>query len=287
MKRLWPLLCVVLLGCAAAPTTNPCPGKSFLIAGMGCVADIDRDGLIEGQDRCPIYAEDIDGFEDEDGCPEFDNDLDTTLDDEDACPMRPGPYARQGCPPQDIDGDGLNNNQDRCPQQTEDIDGFEDDDGCPDPDNDGDGIPDEQDRCANLPASGNGCPKEGSPQLMATVFNETLLFKNLAVEPTKAHRRTLNTVAERLKNLQDTRQLLIGGFCQPDEPEPVGLLRATLAREALMDAGAPKERLHVINCCGIHKAQPLCQPPADNPQETRRVEFRLHAPPAVLPDVEP
>ncbi len=42
MKRLWPLLCMMLLGCAAAPPTNPCPGKSFLIAGMGCVADIDQ-----------------------------------------------------------------------------------------------------------------------------------------------------------------------------------------------------------------------------------------------------
>ena len=46
-----------------------------------------------------------DGFADEDGCPEIDNDL-----------------------------DGLEDSVDQCPDLAEDLDEFEDGDGCPDPD---------------------------------------------------------------------------------------------------------------------------------------------------------
>ena len=36
--------------------------------------DDDHDGLLAAEDRCPKQAEDFDGFEDEDGCPDVDND---------------------------------------------------------------------------------------------------------------------------------------------------------------------------------------------------------------------
>ena len=40
-------------------------------------------------DRCPMDAEDRDGFEDADGCPDPDNDRDGVLDARDSCPNNP------------------------------------------------------------------------------------------------------------------------------------------------------------------------------------------------------
>ena len=61
----------------------------------------------------PTEREDKDGFEDDDGCPDLDNDR-----------------------------DGVPDEKDKCPAQAEDRDEFEDGDGCPDDDNDKDGVAD-------------------------------------------------------------------------------------------------------------------------------------------------
>ena len=53
-------------------------------------------------DQCPMKPEDIDGYKDEDGCPDPDNDR-----------------------------DGIPDVRDRCPDQPENVDGIEDEDGCP------------------------------------------------------------------------------------------------------------------------------------------------------------
>src|SRR5262249_4816458 len=88
--------------------------------------------------------EDKDGFQDDDGCPEVDN-----------------------------DGDGIPDAQDKCPNDPEDKDGFQDEDGCPDLDNDGDGIPDAMDKCPNKPETRNGdddadgCPDSGGQVVIA------------------------------------------------------------------------------------------------------------------------
>ncbi|MFP2913780.1 OmpA family protein, partial [Pyxidicoccus sp. 3LFB2] len=82
--------------------------------------------------------EDKDGFQDEDGCPEPDNDNDGVLDGNDKCPLQSGVQENQGCPqeaPKDRDGDGIFDGQDKCADQSEDKDGFQDEDGCPEPDN--------------------------------------------------------------------------------------------------------------------------------------------------------
>jgi len=50
------------------------------------------------QDRCAAQAEDKDGFEDEDGCPEPDNDKDGYLDAADKCPNQVGQPGGDGCP---------------------------------------------------------------------------------------------------------------------------------------------------------------------------------------------
>lgn len=102
--------------------------------------DVDNDGIPDDKDKCPAIAEDKDGFQDDDGCPDFDN-----------------------------DNDGIYDAQDLCPNEPEDKDGYQDDDGCPDYDNDKDGIPDTVDVCPNEPEIINGykdedgCPDEVPP----------------------------------------------------------------------------------------------------------------------------
>ena len=53
---------------------------------------------LDADDRCPLEPEDRDGFQDEDGCPEPDNDHDTVLDPVDQCPLAPGRPEDNGCP---------------------------------------------------------------------------------------------------------------------------------------------------------------------------------------------
>ncbi|MCB9522549.1 MAG: OmpA family protein [Myxococcales bacterium] len=125
--------------------------------------DGDGDGIVDDADRCPADPEDLDGFEDDDGCPEPgpDRDGDGVPDATDGCPEQPEDRDdfedEDGCPepgplaaaPADRDGDGVLDRADRCPDEAEDTDGFQDDDGCPEPDNDGDRVPDADDRCPN------------------------------------------------------------------------------------------------------------------------------------------
>ncbi len=143
--------------------------------GDGCPdPDNDHDGILDVGDSCPIDPEDVDGFEDRDGCPDPNNDQDGLPDVEDLCPDIVGPDANQGCPEQDNDGDGLVNELDKCPENPEDPDGFQDDDGCPDPDNDQDGILDINDQCPNEPEVFNeiedddGCPDARTAKVVVT-----------------------------------------------------------------------------------------------------------------------
>ncbi len=48
--------------------------------------DSDGDGLADEKDKCPLEAEDLDGFQDDDGCSDRDNDNDGTLDERDDAP---------------------------------------------------------------------------------------------------------------------------------------------------------------------------------------------------------
>ena len=113
--------------------------------------DIDGDGITNAFDACIDVPEDLDSFEDEDGCPEYDNDNDGILDVDDSCPLEPEDFDNladeDGCPEDDADSDSIVDADDSCPLDPEDIDAFEDADGCPDPDNDADGIADADDRC--------------------------------------------------------------------------------------------------------------------------------------------
>jgi len=104
----------LLVGCSSAapppvavppPEPRPCGDPSDPACGRSPPpADADGDTLPGGEDRCPAAAEDFDGFDDHDGCPEPDNDEDGFLDESDGCPAA-----------------------------AETVNQFEDDDGCPDP----------------------------------------------------------------------------------------------------------------------------------------------------------
>jgi hypothetical protein len=48
--------------------------------------DLDADGIPDSRDECPRLPEDHDGFEDEDGCMDPDNDNDFIPDVDDKCP---------------------------------------------------------------------------------------------------------------------------------------------------------------------------------------------------------
>lgn len=126
-----------------ADLDDECPRKAGPAESQGCPpgeTDQDRDGVIDRLDRCPEDPEDVDMFEDDDGCPDPDN-----------------------------DGDGIPDGFDDCPLDPEDIDDYQDDDGCPDLDDDQDGVPDTCDRCSDEKETINGvrdwdgCPDLGDP----------------------------------------------------------------------------------------------------------------------------
>ncbi|MBZ4371083.1 Ig-like domain-containing protein [Corallococcus sp. AS-1-6] len=137
----------------------------------GCLdPDDDNDGIPDVSDTCPTEPETVNGYRDDDGCP------DTVPE------AKPEPkQASEGAPPQaalalppasaDTDGDGIPDAEDRCPTAAEDKDGFEDEDGCPDPDNDKDGIPDADDQCPleaeviNGVNDEDGCPDKGESKV--------------------------------------------------------------------------------------------------------------------------
>jgi len=141
---------------------------------LGKPKDTDKDGIPDKDDKDPLHAEDYDGFQDQDGIPDYDNDTDGIPDALDKEPLKPedqdGFMDSDGAPDLDNDGDGIPDADDKCPgddknlDTKEDMDGFQDDDGCPDLDNDNDGIADVDDKCPDKAETFNeyededGCP---------------------------------------------------------------------------------------------------------------------------------
>ncbi|NNB97129.1 OmpA family protein [Corallococcus exiguus] len=133
----------------------------------GCLdPDDDNDGIPDVNDICPTEPETVNGYRDDDGCP------DTVPETKPASEGAPPPAALAlPSASGDTDGDGIPDAEDRCPTAPEDKDGFEDEDGCPDPDNDRDGIPDTEDQCPleaeviNGVNDDDGCPDKGASKV--------------------------------------------------------------------------------------------------------------------------
>ena len=202
--------------------------------------DLDNDGIPDSIDKCPQVPEDKDGFEDADGCPDYDNDKDGIADTVDGCPNAAEDYDgyqdKDGCPDPDNDEDGVCDpwvgdshlesqyemtckGVDKCPNLPEDVDGFEDADGCPDYDNDLDGIPDTLDKCPNEagPADNNGCPKQAAePSSVKEIKRGRLIlrsveFKAISADLLPESFQKLDEVYESLKAYPDAR-IEISGY---------------------------------------------------------------------------
>jgi outer membrane protein OmpA-like peptidoglycan-associated protein len=187
--------------------------------------DRDKDGIFDRRDRCPLEPEDVDGFEDDDGCPDFDNDGDGIPDSLDKCPNKPEDKDNfqdaDGCPDPDNDNDGIPDSVDKCPNIPEDRDGFQDSDGCPDYDNDADGIPDSVDKCPNIPEDldgfqdSDGCPDvdndlDGVPDSLDRCPNLAGSPENNGCPATEQPKPAVESHRQKAKEIKRGRVILRG-----------------------------------------------------------------------------
>lgn len=121
-------------GDGVADDEDQCPAAAGPGSADGCpppttppllASDRDGDGIADDLDRCADQAEDRDGTDDGDGCPDLDDDGDAVPDTNDACPRLAGKAEHKGCP--DQDSDGVPDPEDACPA----VAGKPENKGCP------------------------------------------------------------------------------------------------------------------------------------------------------------
>jgi outer membrane protein OmpA-like peptidoglycan-associated protein len=230
-------------------------------------SDRDGDGIADAIDACPDEAEDLDGFEDGDGCPDGGapgarvvdsaDDSDEESTDED-CPEIPtgsntmiGP---DGCSVLDTDLDGIPDSQDKCPLEKETINGFEDDDGCPD-----EGGEDLTEYIANVRID-----------IKATITFET----GRSTIKDESH-AVLNQVALQILQHPDVRKVRVEGHTDSIGNEDDNLYlsqdRADSVRRYLISRGVSKDR---VVATGFGETRPIAtNDTAAGRARNRRVEF--------------
>jgi outer membrane protein OmpA-like peptidoglycan-associated protein/opacity protein-like surface antigen len=222
------------------------------------VKDSDGDGIFDNLDMAIMDPEDFDGFEDEDGAPDFDNDNDGVLDADDGKPNVPedmdGFEDEDGVPDLDNDGDGLPDDKDKSPNVAEDFDGFEDEDGAPDLDNDGDGILDINDACPNKPETKNGymdndgCPdkKPVEKPVVKTYSFKGVTFRNASDYLTLESKAILDKAVEALK-ANPNMKLVINGYTDNVGSRDINMdlskYRANSVKKYLVSMGVSESRL--------------------------------------------
>lgn len=220
--------------------------------------DTDGDGLTDSKDSCVLLPEDKDSYLDEDGCPELDNDLDTILD------------------PNDKDSNGNS-----CANNPEDPDGYEDADGCPEPDNDKDTVVDLEDQCPMEPgpAGGDkpGCPKK--PALVIMTEKEIKILQQIHFEFDKDKIKPesfpiLDAVAEILSQNPQVRIEVQGhtdGKGSAPYNKKLSDRRAAAVMKYLVAKGIDTSRL---NSCGYGLERPVQTNKTDQGRAlNRRVQF--------------
>jgi outer membrane protein OmpA-like peptidoglycan-associated protein len=252
-----------------------------------------RGALGPGPRECTTGPEDVDGYQDADGCADLDNDRDGIPDSADACPDaaedRDGFQDRDGCPDLDNDGDGVSDARDLCPESAEDLDDFQDGDGCPEPDNDEDGVPDAPDRCP-LDAEDrdnfedeDGCPEAGPAQTTVTrsgshlLISDRVYFGDQSDTLRAVSTPLLDAVANAFKELPGKPRLRVEGHSDDSgnaqHNVDLSYRRARAVVEYLKRRGIATERLEYV---GLGSAQPLG--PHTSPEGralNRRAEFVL------------
>ncbi len=236
-----------------------------IIAGLQWAPDFkdsDHDGIYDYKDKCPTQAEDKDGFQDADGCPELDNDEDLIPDARDKCPNEPEDKDTfqddDGCPELDNDSDGIPDIKDSCPFKPETKNGFKDEDGCPDvPDQDGDGIEDAKDKCPKQEEDKDkfedkdGCPDKGQAQVVITANKIQILKKVFfATGRSKIKRRSysiLNQVALVLSANKQVKGVRIEGHTDSRgnarKNKTLSQKRAEAVRDYMINKGVEPGRL--------------------------------------------
>jgi outer membrane protein OmpA-like peptidoglycan-associated protein len=223
------------------------------------IKDSDRDGITDDDDKCVNDPEDVDDFEDMDGCPEVDNDADGISDKADSCPNVAEDMDQfedtDGCPDGDNDGDGVADGMDACPMDPEDKDGYIDDDGCPELDADSDGIADVDDACPmeaetmNGEKDDDGCPDERPKVVVTSTAIEItdMIFFDLNKARIKSRSYPiLDAVADVLKAHADLNVEVQGHTdSQGDEDKNLTLSqkRAEAVRDYLISKGIDAARL--------------------------------------------
>lgn len=262
-----------------------CPDKDNDKDGVLDAAEF-KDGRWSNNDKktengrevdCRNEPEDIDQFEDEDGCPDPDNDRDTILDA-----------------------------VDKCPNDPEDFDGFEDEDGCPDKDNDGDKVLDaaelirnpdgtyqwtnkdkkisggiEQD-CRNLPEDfdgvedDDGCPDVLKIDNCQIKLSDKIYFKFNKWDIDPKSFKVLDEVKETLNAAPDIK-IWIEGHTDSKGSNKSNITlsqkRVNSVRDYLVKAGIATERLEPL---GHGEEKPIdTNKTAEGRANNRRVEFNL------------
>lgn len=265
-------------GFETAPTVAPAPRL---------VADTDRDGLEDGIDACLEQPEDVDQFQDQDGCPDPDNDADAVADTSDKCPMIAEDIDQfedvDGCPELDNDIDGIADATDQCPVEAETKNGFQDEDGCPEVDADSDGVFEPADACPTEKETTNGvddtdgCPdflrvEEAQIRTLEPIYFETgsdrLQPRSLPL---------LQELANVIAGRPDLGLIAIEGHTDNAGSEKLNLKlsqkRAEAIRRTLIEDGVAESRL---TAAGFGEMRPISsnETPAGR-EQNRRVEFRL------------
>ncbi len=252
--------------------------------------DTDGDGIVDAKDQCPLVPEDLDNFEDRDGCPEDDNDQDGLLDSEDGCPNDPEDLDdfedSNGCPDPDNDQDNVLDTLDQCPLVAEDRDGIADEDGCPEEDADEDTVLDPEDRCPLTPGIISeehpdcaGCP---SSACVSAGQSEIRIFERIEFETNEdrllsASFHVLSDVLHIVQNNSHIRVIRVEGHTDSradhDYNMDLSKRRALAVKRWLVKQGVNPSRLQAFGCGEMH-------PLADNltssgRQANRRVVFPI------------
>lgn len=252
------------------------------------VLDRDGDHVADALDGCADDAEDVDGFEDTDGCPDTDNDRDGVLDVNDGAPMDPEDVDAfqdvDGVPDLDNDQDRVLDGMDGAPLDPEDRDGFQDEDGAPEPDNDHDGALDGADACPLAPgrAEENGCPRSirfdaeaGTILILERVEfatgREVILDRSFPIleEVRAVLAENPQLTLMRIEGHTDDRGLDARNL-------QLSRLRASSVARWLTSREIAVSRLQAWGCGELHPAQ--TNQTADGRQTNRRVEFHVLVP---------
>lgn len=230
-------------------------------------ADRDEDGIPDDADACPDEPEDFDGWQDTDGCPDFDNDNDGIFDEDDKCPNMPEYYN-----------------------------GFDDEDGCPD-------VKPAEVTQAPQPTETEELEKSGAYEAGAELFeggpcigedcdDERGFYYLLAgydyVRPILFDTDEYTIIPESMPALEKTAQIIEQCICEGDMIEIRGHAderasaeynkelserRANAVREYMIsNFGLPADKLIAV---GAGEAEPLMPNDPQYYQFNRRVVFRV------------